>query len=74
MGRRKSWTDEEFRRAVAVAVSLTDLAQLLGLAGRNAQQNEVFRRHARRLGLTLPTAKPGPRPQPATAPTPASRE
>jgi hypothetical protein len=53
----RSWTDDQLREAAATCATLWDVAEALGLA-QSGQENEVLRRHAARLGITLPNGWP----------------
>jgi hypothetical protein len=54
---RRSWTDDQLREAAATCATLRDVAAALGVA-QNGQENAVLRRHAARLGITLPDGWP----------------
>jgi hypothetical protein len=56
-GRGPSWTDDALRQACAGATTITEVTRRLGLAP-NGQENELLRRHIRRLGLPMPNGRP----------------
>jgi hypothetical protein len=59
-GSNRSWSDDDLRRAVLgppPAGSLAEVARRLGLSP-SGQGNQVLRRNARRLRITLPDGRP----------------
>lgn len=60
MSRPRSWTDDQFRQAVATNTTLIGIASALGLT-QGGPTNRVLRAHAQRLGLELPNGWRRPR-------------
>lgn len=54
LGRPRSWTDPEFRRAADGARSMSEIARRLGL-WPSGPTNRVLRDHAARLRVELPS-------------------
>jgi len=62
--RPRTWTDDDLRRVADGAESLIQISTALGLT-QGSRTNKTLRRHAERLGLTLPNGWYKRRRQPA---------
>jgi hypothetical protein len=72
-GPERSWTDDQLRQAAATSPSMKALTDTLGLR-QGGPTNKLLRRHADRLGVTLPNGWHRPRPPSPTIPTPLGGE